>query len=623
VKVIQNTVCCAMFLFSLMTIPLLAQESEAKLDSVKYIHGPVIVTGQRFEMHLKDAAASVSIISPSDIQITQFNNVADMISYLTPGVYTTRRSSIGYGVSSLAAGSVTIRGVGGSPNSQVLMLIDGRPDFQGIFSHPVNDAYLVDHVDHVEVLRGPAAAVYGTNAMGGVVNIITRQLPSAGFNTKAQFGYGSFNTQKMSLQHSGAVEKFNYFAALGYQQTDGHRPNSDFKGYDFALKMGYQIDERFHVSFNGSVNPYEFHDPGPENIDLYGYFDYGDITRSSMDITLTNTFARTHGTIKLHGNFGKHNLSDGWDSDDQTNGFLFFQNFDLPMAIKTTVGSDVKRYGGTAWINGAKLGSFFNDERALYVHLQKLFWKKLTLTSGVRFEHNSNFGSEWIPKFGFVFQPVSQTSVRVAAAKGFRTPSIKDLFLFRSANPDLLPERLWNYEVGVNQSIGPNLAFDLCGFYYRGDQFIETVAVSPGVMQNQNIGENEARGMEVALNAKPMEHFFIRTSYSYVKSDKIIPYSPNKLNFLLAYEWRKAHLALYGEYVSDLYSSFQVNVFPLQTTLEKMSDYTLVHLKFRYRLLQRMELSLAIENLLNEPYTILKGYPLPGRTFMSQFSYEL
>ncbi|MFZ5518949.1 MAG: TonB-dependent receptor plug domain-containing protein [Candidatus Zhuqueibacterota bacterium] len=622
-NVIQNAVSGTILLVSLMINPLPAQESTAIPDSVKYVHGPVIVTGQRFEMRQKDAAASVSVISPSDIQTTQFTNVADLISYLTPGVYTTRRSSIGYGVSSLAAGGVTIRGVGGSSNSQVLMLIDGRPDFQGIFSHPINDAYLVDNVDHIEVLRGPAAAVYGTNAMGGVVNIITRQLPAVGFTTKAQLGYGSFNTQKMKLQHSGAVDKFRYFAALGYQQSDGDRPNSDFKAYDFAVKLGYQINERFQVSFNGSLNPYEFHDPGPENIDLYGYFDYGDITRSSMDITLTNTFARTHGTIKLHGNFGKHKLSDGWDSDDQTNGFLFFQNFNMPLDIKTTIGSDVKRYGGAAWTNGVKLGAFFNDERALYVHLQKLFRKKLTLSSGVRFEHNSNFGGEWIPKFGLVFQPYSQTSLRVTAAKGFRTPSIKDLFLFPPANPDLLPERLWNYEMGVNQSFGPAASVDICGFYYSGDQFIETVVISPGVKQNQNIGENEAMGMEVALNVKPAEHFFIRTSYSYLKSKKMIPYSPNKLNFLLDYAWNKAHLALYGEYVSDLYSSYQENVFPLQTTFEKMPEYTLVHLKLRYRLLQRMEVSLAIENLLDAQYTIMKGYPLPGRTFMSQFSYEL
>ena len=608
--------------FCLLSAGLFAKEEVTEPDSVKYRFAPVVVTGQRFEMFQKDVAASISVISPDEIMTTQFNNVADAISYLTPGVFTTRRSNAGYGVAALAAGSISIRGIGGKPNSQVLMLIDGRPDFQGIFSHPINDAYLVDNVDHIEVLRGPAAAVYGSNAMGGVVNIITKQLPTSGFNTKAHVGYGSYHSQKLNVQHTGAVGRFQYYTAAGYHQSDGHRENSNFQAQNYTVKFGYQANNHFNLSFNGSVNPYEFNDPGPENVDLFGYFDHGDITRSSMDVTLTNNFTNTNGTIKIHGNFGKHKLSDGWDSDDQTNGILLFQNFNLPYEIKSTIGSDIKRYGGTSRSNGAKLGTYFNDERALYFHIQKLFLKKLIVATGSRFENNSNFGNEWIPKLGFVYHPYSQTALRASVSKGFRTPSVKDLFLFASANSELKPERLWNYEVGINQSFGPNVSLDVCGFYYKGNQFIETVMVMPGTMQNQNIGANEAQGLEVALQMKPMTHFFAKASYSYLKSDKVIPFSPNKLNFLLDYELRKVHLAMYGEYVNNLYSSYQLNRFPLKTTVEKMPDYVLVHLKMRYKIYHQLELSMGIENLLDESYSILKGYHLPGRTFFSQFSYE-
>ncbi len=611
------------FFSCLISADLSAKEDVVEPDSVKYKFAPVVVTGQRFEMFQKDVAASISVISPAEIQNTMFTNVADAISYLTPGVFTTRRSNAGYGVSAMAAGSISIRGIGGKPNSQVLMLIDGRPDFQGIFSHPINDAYLVDNVDHIEVLRGPAAAVYGTNAMGGVVNIITKQLPTSGFNTNVQMGYGSFNSQKLKVQHSGAAGKFQYFAAVGYQQSDGHRDNGDFKAQDYSLKLGYQVNHNLHLSFNGSYNPYEFNDPGPDGIDLYGYFDYGDIKRSSMDVTLTNNFAGTNGTIKVHGNFGKHKLSDGWDSDDQTNGILIFQNFNLPFEIKTTVGSDIKRYGGTSRSNGAKLGTFFNDERALYFHIQKMFWKKLVVASGLRLENNSNFGNEWIPKMGVVYHVYPQTALRASVAKGFRAPSVKDLFLFLPANSDLAPERLWNYEVGINQTLGPNFSLDACGFYYKGDQFIETIMVKPGTMQNQNIGANEAKGFELALQLKPSDNLFARASYSYLKSENVIPFSPNKLNFFMDYKLNKAHIAVYGEYVNNLHASYQLNQFPLKTTVEEMPDYFLVHLKVRYRLIKKLELSLGIENVLDENYSILKGYPLPGRTFFTQFNYEL
>jgi len=606
--------------FSITSI--FAKENPVDHDSIRYRFAPIVVTGQRYEMPQKDVAASISIISPTEIRQTNLTTVADAISYLTPGVYTTRRSAMGYGVAALAGGSITIRGVGGKPNTQVLMLIDGRPDFQGIFSHPINDAYLLDNVDHIEVLRGPASAVYGTNALGGVVNIITRELPISGFENTLNIGYGSYNTQRYRFQHAGNIGGLQYFAGIGYQKSDGHRENSNFETQNYALKVGYQIDPHFNISFNGSITPYNYHDPGPEDVSLSGYFDYGDISRSSMDLTLSNKFANTDGTIKIHGNFGKHKLSDGWDSDDQTNGLIAFQNFNFPYEIKTTIGFDIKRYGGTARSNGNKLGTFFNDEYAAYLHIQKVLLKKVIMGVGLRFEDNSNFGQEWIPKAGLVYHPLSKTALRATVAKGFRTPSIRDMFLFPPANSDLKPERLWNYEFGINQSFGKVLSLDVCGFYYEGDQLIETIMIAPGQMQNQNIGSNKARGLEVTLKANPTMYLSGNISYSYLDSDEILPFSPNKLNFMVIYSLKKLNVSIYGEHIRNLHSSYQLNQMPPKTIIEKLSDYSLVHLKLNYRLLENLQLSAGIENLLDESYEILKGYPMPGRTFFSNLTFS-
>lgn len=599
-----------------------AKEHPATADSIRYRFAPVVVTGQRYEMMQKDVAASISIISPVEIRQTNLTTVADAISYLSPGVYTTRRSAMGYGVAALAGGSITIRGLGGKPNTQVLMLIDGRPDFQGIFSHPINDAYLLENVDRIEVLRGPASAVYGTNALGGVVNIITQKLPTDGFQNKFTIGYGSYNTQSYRFQHGGKIGGIRYLAGIGYQKSDGHRKNSNFEAQNYALKMGYPIDSHFEISFNGNITPYHYHDPGPEGVSLSGYFDYGEITRSSMDLTLSNRFDNTDGTVKIHGNFGKHRLSDGWDSDDQTNGVIAFQNFNLPLEMKSTVGFDVKRYGGTARSKGNKLGTFFNDELAAYVHLQKILLKKIIIGAGLRFEDNSNFGREWIPKLGLVYHPRSQTALRATMAKGFRTPSVRDLFLFPPANRVLKPERLWSYEFGVNQSFGKKIALDICGFYYEGDQLIETTMIAPGKMQNQNIGSDTARGFEVAVQANPITNLSANFSYSYLDSDVILPFSPNKFNFMVAYSLKKTNVSIYGEHIQHLYTSYQLNQMPPKITIEKLSNYSLVHLKVNYSLLKNLQLALGVENMLDQSYQILKGYPLPGRTVFSNMQFN-
>ncbi len=600
---------------------LIAETNEILTDSVKYRFAPVVVTGQRYQIPLKDVAASVSIVSEEEINSTNLFNIADVVSYMTPGVYTTRRSVLGYGVAALAGGSISIRGIGGKPNTQILVLIDGRPDFQGIFGHPLNDAYLLDNVDHIEVLRGPGSAVYGTNALGGVINIITKKLPESGFQTHFQAGYGSYNSQKYLFQHSGSLNKFQYFLSASLNKSDGYRENSDFESKNFAIKLGYQISDHFKLEFQGTSTPYTFHDPGPENITLNGYFDYGDIVRNSMDLTLFNQFANSDGNIKIHGNFGHHELSDGWISDDQTNGIVAFQNFYFPHEIKTTIGFDIKRYGGTSESNGNKLGTYFNDERAVYLHFQKNFVKKLVLAAGIRAENNSLFGTEWIPKFGIVYHPFSKTAIRTSVSKGFRTPSIKDLYLFPPANQDLKPERLWNYEIGWTQYLGSRFSLDITGFYYKGDQFILTTPVAPGKMQNLNTGSNEAKGLEASLRGEIVSNLTANFSYSYLDSKNTLPFSPNKFNFWIDYQKGKLNLSLYGEYISNLYASYQPKQFPPVTIIEKMQDYSLAHLKISYALLRNTTFSLSVENLLDEKYEILKGYPMPGRTFFTRLDY--
>lgn len=590
-------------------------EREVNQDSVKYHFKPVVVTGQRYKMAQQDVAASISVIEAPTLRKTNIQTVMDAVSYMTPGVFTTRKSNMGYGVSTLAAGGVTIRGLGGKPNSQVLVLIDGRPDFQGIFSHPISDAYPLDNIDHVEVLRGPASVVYGTNALGGVINIITKDVDTIKNSSHVNLSYGSFNTQKYTLQNMGRAGKLAYSLSMSHQQSDGHRKNSNFNGQHYALKLSYSINNHFDISFNGNMTPYEFNDPGPKDIDLMGYFDFGNITRSSADLTLRNNHTNTDGIIKIHGNFGEHELSDGWYSKDQTNGVLAYQNFKLIYNIQTTVGFDAKRFGGTSKSNNTKLGTFFNDELATYLHLQKTFQDKFIIDSGIRLENNSHYGWQQIPRLGMVFHADKNLSFRASASKGFRSPSIRDLYLFNPANVELEPEELINYEVGFNSSFATGYNLDLSTFYYEGTQLIEMNILGPGVVLNQNNGENIVRGIEIALIANPVENLRTNLSYSYMSSDIDIPFSPNKFNYWINYTFRKVNVTFYGELIRNLFSSYQLNQLPPITTIAKMPNYSLLHFKMQYTINDHFNIGVGIENLTDENYYIITGYPMPGINF--------
>ncbi|HMA62136.1 MAG TPA: Plug domain-containing protein, partial [bacterium] len=148
--------------------------STAKTDTLTvYNLDPVVVTGSRISMSKSDLPSSVSIVSQRLIDEQNHVPLLDLVSQNVPGLFVTQRTNIGYGVASGAGGNISIRGVGGNPTTQVLVLIDGRPDLMGLFGHPLGDAYFMHDVKRVEVVRGPASLIYGSNAMGGAINIIT------------------------------------------------------------------------------------------------------------------------------------------------------------------------------------------------------------------------------------------------------------------------------------------------------------------------------------------------------------------------------------------------------------------------------------------------------------------
>lgn len=117
---------------------------------------------------------SVSQITAKEIEQTGHHNVLQTLNSFVPGIFVTERNILGFGVATGGSGGISIRGISSQPNTSVLVLIDGHPQYQGIFGHPLPDAYVASDVKKVEVIRGPASILYGSNAMGGVINMITK-----------------------------------------------------------------------------------------------------------------------------------------------------------------------------------------------------------------------------------------------------------------------------------------------------------------------------------------------------------------------------------------------------------------------------------------------------------------
>ena len=181
-------------------VTLRAEEIPDSLSVQKKVTiGEVVVTGTRNETDVRHLPMTVSVVNREQIELRNDPSLLPLLTEYIPGLFTTSRGLMGYGVSGGAAGGMSLRGIGGAPQAGLpttgmLVLIDGHPQYMGLMGHPISDAYQSLLAERVEVLRGPASVLYGSNAMGGVINIVTRKMQQDGIRTHANAGYGSYNT---------------------------------------------------------------------------------------------------------------------------------------------------------------------------------------------------------------------------------------------------------------------------------------------------------------------------------------------------------------------------------------------------------------------------------------------
>ncbi|MGB9592002.1 MAG: TonB-dependent receptor plug domain-containing protein, partial [Candidatus Kryptoniota bacterium] len=418
-------------------------------------------------MSKKFVPASISVVTAKELQSSGQISLLDALSQQVPDLFVAQRGVIGYGINT-QAGTITMRGLGGSPNTQVLVMIDGVPQFMGLFGHPLPDSYLSEDAARVEVIRGPASVLYGTNAMGGVINIITKRNKDEGINVRGGASYGSFNTQEYNAGMGYRGGKLNILLSGDHDQTDGHRPNSSFNTNDGYLNGEYNINDNFKLQINGSINKFKTYDPGTIYKPLTD--NWVDVMRSTNSISVNDRFSEVDGSLKLFYSYGDHKVYDGFHSNDRNLGAILYQNYRPFEGSVFTIGGDYQHYGGNA-VNNIKnvdFGKHYVDELGVYAMVEQLLMNQLMLNVGGRLEHSSVYGSEFVPQAGVAWAATPMTTVKASVSKGFRSPTIRELYLFPAPNPDLQPERVWNYEIGILQSMMGKIDLEATAFIAYG-----------------------------------------------------------------------------------------------------------------------------------------------------------
>lgn len=579
-------------------------------DSVQL--NEVLVTGSKLEVSRKIVPLSVSQITRNEIEQSGEINILPSLNTYVPGVFVTQRNVLGFGVAAGGSGAITMRGIGGAPNTEVLVLIDGHPQYQGIFGHPLPDAYVASDVEKVEIIRGPGSLLYGSNAMGGVINIITRKNDKEGISGNVGASYGSYNTQKYYGTIGYEKEKLSVFASLNHDQTDGIRENTDFKITNGYTKVGYDITQNLKV--NGDFNIAKFNANDNGMVDIPMPFNI-DITRGKTSLSFENKYKNTEGALKLYHNFGEHTLSNGFHSTDRNSGAMIYQSFKLNTATVVTVGSDFKQYGGIVNKTAVSDSLIIINELAAYVYAQQTLFEKLTLSAGIRADKHSKFGTEIVPMGGISYYPTQNTTLKASVSKGFRNPTIMELYLY-APNPDLLPERMMNYEISWLHSLIDNkLKLELTLFKVNGENLIQVVD-PPVPPKRQNIGSFDNKGIEFSAKYAVSKALFIHANYSYLELSKPVVAAPRQqLNVSTNYKYKIWDFNVGIQYIEKLYTSIAPNV-----TIQP--DYLLLNTRLACIPIKNLQLFISGNNLLNQSYEINKGYPMPGINFNGGINYK-
>ncbi len=591
--------------------------------------GEVVVTGTNQATSRNLLPYTVSVVNHRQIEATGQTQLLAALSGEVPSLFVTQRGIFGFGVSNGGSGGIKIRGVGGSPTNAVLMMVDGQPQFAGLYSHPVADIYESEYVDHVEIMRGPGSVLYGSNAMGGVINVITRNPHTEGVATTISTQFGSYNTWQSSLTNTVRYGRFSSMISLGYDRTDGTTDHFDFKQYSLYAKAGYDFSPHWTLTADYTLMNFIGNDPvyaklsNPGSTDIY----HQNVVRGEGSLALTDSYGGINGVLRVYYSYGNHFIDDPnhFHSLDDRLGVLGYQNFPLWHSAQATAGFDFATYSGKIPESG---GHTYGDgsmparmqtmarrritEYSPYVTLQQsLFANLLTLNAGIRMANSDMFGTRWLPQVGASVRPGAGWLVKVSLAKGYRNPSFRELYLYGTANDRLRPESMMNYELTVGRRFSRYLNVDVTAYYAKGDDMIQiaSVATAEGgsTQRNVNTGGFENSGIELSAQSTPVEALSLRTSYSYLHTSLASLTGAPTHQYFLGFTWRA---------LRRLTIDASLRVIGCLYVAEDVArqDYALLDVRVSYTPLRWLEAFVAGNNITNSKYQINKGYEMPGFT---------
>jgi iron complex outermembrane receptor protein len=624
------------------------------LETIELIPKPisgetVVITASKYEQQLADIPSSVNLITRQDLQIRNIITIDEALKYV-PGI-TMNASQI-----NIRGSSGYSRGVG----TRVMFLLDGIPILTGDTREISYDVVPTHQIERVEIVKGAGSALYGSSALGGVVNIITKdigQSPSyyfklyGGLHSKSI--YDSWNWSRSHQPYSGASGHLSRFynnvgIQLGgaYDYDGGYRQNTRRNRYTGSGKFQWSPSSQHQLTLTGTYMNQE-----REN---FLYWDgvnralqpptnqLGDEVNSTR-YYLTGNYRyilENNQLLNVRGIWFHNRFKDNIASTDSPGNQSTSNNLNAEIQYVTQFDSYSIVTGLEGTNNQIKDSNIFGIHSgtnfAGYLQIEGKVIGNFGITAGMRldyFEMDSvDSESQMNPKLGLTYSPVKNTTLRSSLARGFRAPSLAEVFTSTVtggfeiiSNTELRPEKSTYFEVGINHLFHQRVILDLAYFHTRLEDLIEADFLPTGQVQFQNITAATINGIETTVSSQLIpKYLHISASYTYVdpkddKTGQYLQFRPRNL-FYLNTRTSFSNLELFLDYrFVQKYDQIDENFAAIITDGNRIVDAHVVDIRVIYPFWAGripFRLSFQISNALRYYYNDLLGSlaPLRGLT---------
>jgi vitamin B12 transporter len=572
----------------------------------------VVVTATRMAEPLSRVSASVAVVTAEEIAARGATRLDEVLQDVV-GLHV---------VSSGSAGSLSSASIRGSEASQVLVLIDGVR-----LNSPQNGQFdlnqlpvALNEIERIEVLRGAASALYGSNALGGVINIITRS-PEEEPSTQVGWTEGRYETRIINGSTSRQVGDFRYRLGAGYQESDGYRKNSDFDQYTVNGVLGYSPAKdvnvelsAYHIDYKSSI-PGSDSSPTPEAEQE----DNGTVASLKVEAPVGPVKVTARGIYEHHRN--DYRDPDGWDGPINETQKIDTYGAELH-AVKVYEGQTFL-FGGDYYrdeLDSSNIGDEDQEHGSLYGQYQTDLLSKLTLLFGLRYDIHSDFDNELSPRAALHVTLSDATRLRLSASKAFRAPTLNDLYwptdAYSKGNPNLDPETAWEYELALDQTLGDRGRVTVAGFLRDAEDLISWQPDEFYVYSPVNVSDARIWGVEVDGTFDLCSFATIGGNYTYLH-----PKDRDTDEYLLGKPRHETHgfVALRPfEETTLRFDGRYLRYYAEATRQDKdyfVADLTLTHSIIFGGIV--VDATVSVKNLFDKDYEANPGYPMPPREWFA------